>query len=375
VEIKGLDAFRTASLRTAPDPQRLEDFAQRVNQSKKPVLLYGGDVARSSAWEEGVAFAEKLQAPVWCEQFQENAPFPQDHPLYAGTLPPAVGPLSRALDGHDLIIVVGAPVFRYYPWSPGAYLPPGAGLIQVTDDPHEAAKAVAGDSLISDSKLALIELSKRAAQRPGRPAKQAAGKKKDELPAQLEQPLKAKHLFAILSKHAPESYILVNESPSNLGALRRTKLGTIRRPDSYYMTGSGALGWGMPAAAGLALAEKRTGRDRPVIAVIGDGSYQYSLQAVWTAVQQDLHVVFVVLQNEQYAILKAFALQENTPNVPGLDLPGIDLALLGKGYGADSCYAQTAEEIEASFRRALDCKGVSVIAVPIDRRFGALLNE
>ncbi|MDK2956043.1 MAG: benzoylformate decarboxylase [Desulfovibrionales bacterium] len=375
VEMEAVDVFRTAALRVAPDPERLADFAQRANQSKNPVLIYGGDVARSNAWEEGIAFAEKLQAPVWCERFQEIVPFPHDHPLYAGTLPPAVGPLGQALKGHDLIIAVGACVFRYYPWAPGSYLPEGASVIQVTDDPHEAAKAVAGDSLISDSKIALVELSRRIDRRSGASVGRTPRKTDDELPAQPQYPLKAKQLFGVLSKHAPESYILVNESPSNLEALRRTGLGTIRNPDSYYMTGSGALGWGMPAAVGLALAEKQTGRNRPVIAIIGDGSYQYSPQAVWTAVQHGLHVVFVVLQNEQYAILKAFALQENTPNIPGLDIPGIDIASLGKGYGADARYAKTVEEIETSFQRALDGAGVSVIAVPIDKRFGALLSE
>jgi benzoylformate decarboxylase len=152
-------------------------------------------------------------------------------------------------------------------------------------------------------------------------------------------------------------------------------MGTITRPDSYYMMGSGGLGWGMPAAVGLAIAEKATGRNRPVIAIVGDGSFQYSPQAIWTAVQRDLHVIFVVLRNGQYAILKSFALLEDTPGVPGLDLPGLDIVSLGKGYGAASCRAETAEDIRSCFARALTAKQVSLLEVPIDKTVHTLLGD
>ena len=64
--------------------------------SRNPVLVYGGDVARAGAWDQGLALAEKLQAPVWTACFPERISFPQDHPLAAGPLPPAIGPLSQA---------------------------------------------------------------------------------------------------------------------------------------------------------------------------------------------------------------------------------------------------------------------------------------
>jgi benzoylformate decarboxylase len=130
----------------------------------------------------------------------------------------------------------------------------------------------------------------------------------------------------------------------------------------------------MPAAVGLALAEKKSGRNRPVIAIMGDGSFQYSVQAVYTAVQQRAHVVFVVLQNEEYAILKEFAELEATPNVPGLDLPGIDLVALGKGYGARSVRADGVDEIAAALVSALAFAGTSVVSIPITKGLGPLLG-
>ena len=130
----------------------------------------------------------------------------------------------------------------------------------------------------------------------------------------------------------------------------------------------------MPAAVGLALAEKQSGRNRPVLAVIGDGSFQYSVQSIYTGVQQATHVIFVVLRNEEYAILKEFAVLENTPNVPWLDLPGIDIVSLGKGYGAESTLASTPGEIRSAFKHALESKGTSVIEIPILKALRPLLG-
>lgn len=375
-EMDAVDVLRGVSTRVAPDPARIADFAARINASASPVLVYGGDLARSEAWDAGIALAEKLRVPVWLAPFTENVPFPQTHPLYAGTLPPAIGPLGKALAGHDLIVVVGAPVFRYYPWVPGEYLPAGAKLLQVTDDAFDAAKSVAGDSLLSDSGLALEALLPLVQTRGGNPAHEPYFKREPaaDILKDAKEPLTAAQVFAVLSERLPEDYVLANESPSNMGELAQTQLGTIAKPDSWYMMASGALGWGMPAAVGLALAEQRTGRNRPVIAVIGDGSFQYALQSIWTAVQHGLHVVFLVLRNGEYGILKSFAMLEETPGVPGLDLPGLDIVSLGKGYGAKSWRAATVADIRDGFAKALGEKGVSVIEIPIDTAIHTLLS-
>ncbi len=190
----------------------------------------------------------------------------------------------------------------------------------------------------------------------------------------IKYPLTAAQLFEILSVHLPEDFILVQEAPSNLVDLGHTALGTVTKPDSYYTMSSGGLGWDMPAAVGLAIAEKRSGRNRPVILIIGDGSFQYSPQALWTAVQHEVHVVVVVLRNEEYGILKAFAMLEDTPNVPGLDLPGLDIVSLAKGFGAVAVLAKTAEEITATFQKALKEKKVTVIEVPTDKTIRKLLS-
>jgi benzoylformate decarboxylase len=363
---------RNVSTRKGPDPDSLKIFADKLNHALNPVLIFGGDIARigQSAWVGGIRFAEKYQAPVWEAPFCERTPFPETHALFAGVLPAAIGPLSGKLDGHDLIVVIGAPVFRYYPYVPGKYLPNEAQLIHVTDDPDQAAKAIVGDSLVCDVGLfldAVLPLIKPRAIQTKAPFRAAPKTPSNDLP------LAPLAVFAALKASSPADIVVSNESPSNTADFQDQF--RFDQPDQFFTFASGGLGWNMPASVGLALAEKKTGRNRPVLCVMGDGSYQYSLQSVYTAVQQKLHVVYVVLQNEEYGILKEFAVLEETPNVPGLDLPDIDIVLLAKGYGANAVQVETSDDLARAYQSALDSQAVSVIVVAITQKLGSLIDQ
>lgn len=364
-----IDAFRTIATRVGPDPARVAEFAERINAARSPVIVYGSDIARSQAWDEGVRFAEALGVPVWTAPFAERTPFPESHRQHAGALPSAIGPLGKKLEGHDLAIVVGAPVFRYYPYVGGDYLPKGMQLLHVTDDPNMSSKAPVGDSLVSDAKLFLEAIQPFLKKRTSSvSAPLRAAPKKPDMEA---QPLAAEAIMAAVRDACPADYVLVEEAPSVVAEMQDQF--RIAKPDSFYTFASGGLGWDMPAAVGLALAERSSGRNRPVIALMGDGSFQYSIQALYTAVQQKAHVVFVVLQNHEYAILKSFAELEETPNVPGLDLPGIDLEALAKGYGAPATLAKTGAQVTAAVAAALARPGASVVVVPLTRKRHSLL--
>ncbi len=136
---------------------------------------------------------------------------------------------------------------------------------------------------------------------------------------------------------------------------------------------SGGLGWGLPGGIGVALGERATGRNRPVISVIGDGSFQYSIQSLWTAAQQKARMVILVPVNEEYAILKAFAKQEDTPGVPGLDVLGIDIAGLAAAYGCKTSHAATPDEVSDQLEAALQHDGPTVIAARISKAIPPLL--
>jgi len=154
----GPAVVRTVSHRVSPDTQRLGGFAERINRAQRPVLVYGPEIDRSGAWDAGVAFAEKLGAPVYTAPLPDRASFPEDHRLYQGPLPMTIAGATDVLRGHDLAIVIGAQVFRYYPYVAGDYLPEGTDLLQITNDPALAAAAPVGDSALGDSLLALEHL-------------------------------------------------------------------------------------------------------------------------------------------------------------------------------------------------------------------------
>ena len=359
---------RSIPQRIGYDPIRLNEFADALNNAKNPVLIYGSAIARGQGWDIGVKFAEKLNIPVWAAPASERPAFPENHPLYAGGLPFAIKPLSEKLDGHDLAIVIGAPVFRYYPYVQGDYIPKGMRLLHITDDAVEIGRAPVGDSLLSDAVLAIEGLMALVTPRP---AKAAICKQVHNMaphPAAEESTIKssvlsATELFRALREVSPKNTILIEESPSNLGELHREW--PIEAPDSFYTFASGSLGWNLPASVGIALGEKDSGRHRPVVAVIGDGSMQYSVQGLWSAVQQKLPIVFVIPKNNEYAILKSFAVLEETPNVPGLDIPGLDIVALAKGYGCSAIRAETAEQVKEACKEAFNRQGPTVIEVPI----------
>jgi benzoylformate decarboxylase len=351
---------RRVSHRVAPEPERLRQFADVLAASRNPVLVVGAAVDRSGGWPAAVALAERLRVPVWSSPSPERAAFPDDHPQYQGTLPFAVGPLAERLTGHDTVLVVGAPVFRYYPYIPGGYLPQGSRLLHITDDPEEAARAPVGDSILGDAALACSALAALlpATDRPP-PAPRPAPPRPES-----GAPLSPEALFATLARHWPPDGVLVAESPSNLGALRRYL--PITRPASYFTGASGGLGFGLPAAVGIALGERHTGRCRPVVAVVGDGSFHYSVQALWTAAQHQLPVLFIVPVNQQYTILKAFGRHEKASGVPGLDLPGLDILAIARGYGCAAVSADTADAVGEAIRTGLAAAaGPTVLAVPI----------
>ncbi len=351
---------RSIGTRLQATPEILRGLADALAGARNPALVLGAGVARGSGWEDAIAIAERLRCPVFTAPESEAASFPEDHALFQGELPPAIGPLCEKLQGYDVVAVLGAPVFRYYPYVPGNFLPAGTRLFQVTDDPSEVARAPVGDSILADPALALHVLldmvppSDRSSP-PARPAPEAP---------QTTATMTADALFHSLAQDRPADAVLVQESLSSLKDLKARWPAT--QPDSYYTFASAGLGYGLPAAVGIALAERHSGRKRPVVAVIGDGSFQYACQALWTAAQLELPIVVVVPRNGEYGILKSFAKLEDTPGVPGLDLPGIDIALIARGYGCTAVDVSAPMSAREAFREALDRSGPTVIVAAID---------
>jgi benzoylformate decarboxylase len=140
----------------------------------------------------------------------------------------------------------------------------------------------------------------------------------------------------------------VLESPSSTLALRNRL--RLSRPGSYYFGASGGLGFGISAAVGVQLAQP----GRPVVCVLGEGSAQYGITALWTAVAYKAPVTFLVLRNDEYGILKWFATLEQVAGAPGLELPALDTAAVAHGYGVPSVDANSRDELTAALADAIE---------------------
>ncbi|HEX6478087.1 MAG TPA: benzoylformate decarboxylase [Ktedonobacteraceae bacterium] len=367
----GKAAIRHTSRRVEPDADALYEFADILSNSRNPVLILGAALDRSpGGWNAGVKLAEKVRAPVWSPPNSERSGFPENHPLYQGTLPAALGPLSEKLQGHDVALVIGAPAFRYYAYVPGDYLPAGTRLLLVSDDPREVEITLAGDGILGDVAHACTVLTQAlrepSTRRVPPPAQSAS------TPPEPTTPITPDFLFYTLAQVKREDAIIVAETESNASILKRYVKAT--RPGSFF-TGlaAGGLGFDLPAAAGLALAQRRTGQNRQVIAVIGDGAFQYSIQALYTMAQHHLPLTVIVPRNEEYAVLKAFAELEHAPGVPGLDLPGLDIVSQAKGFGVDARSVANPNTLRQVLQAALTTTGPMVVEVPITKEVPPLL--
>lgn len=338
-----------------PSAAQLEQLVARLSTARNPVLVLGPDVDGSGSNHLAVQLAEKLRMPAWIAPSASRCPFPTRHACFRGVLPAAIAGISRCLADHDLILVVGAPVFRYHQFAPGDYLPAGCQLVHLTCDPGEAARAPMGDALVGDIAETLAALV-GAVPQSARAMPQA-------LPRAEPQPdahglLHPDTVFEVINDLAPQDAIYVKESTSTVGSFWRHV--EMREPGSYFFPAAGGLGFGLPAAVGVQLAAT----ERRVIGIIGDGSANYGITALWTAAQYNIPVVFIILKNGTYGALRWFADVLGVDDAPGLDVPGLDFCAIGRGYGVHSVQAATREALAAALSEALAGNRPVLIEVP-----------
>jgi benzoylformate decarboxylase len=278
-------------------------------------------------------------------------------------LPPSIAGVSKHLAGHDFVLVLGAPVFRYHAYRPGPWLPAGTELVAVGADPGSAARAAFGDAIVADvaavarQLLEVLPIAPPPGSGPVRPSPPAA--ERPAAPVPDSAPFTADAVFAELAHKLPAGVRLVNESTSNTSQFWAHL--DLDRPRSLFFPAAGGLGFGLPAAVGVALADPA----RPVVAVLGDGALQYGVQGLWTAAQLGLPVTFVVLRNGGYGALRSFVAQLGVDGAPGLDLPGLDAVTIAAGYGVPAERISDGDALAAALARTAPEAGPRLLEVPI----------
>jgi benzoylformate decarboxylase len=350
-----LTARREVSRTLAGDPALLSRAADMLAAARRPVLVVGASVARDGAWHEVVALAERHQAAVWVSPFSSRNSFPERHPLFAGFLPADRAQIVARLEGSDLVLVLGAPVFTYHVEGHGPHVPQGAALVQLTDDPAAAARAPVGLAIVTDLKLGIRALL--AVPAPARPAPVVPARAPPLPPNRLTD----RYLLQQIAVLRPAASILVEEAPSSRAALHDHL--PILEPDSFYTCASGGLGYGLPAAVGVALA--RSGRK--VIALLGDGSAMYSIQGLWSAAQLALPVTFVIVNNRSYRALNEFAPHFGVAAPPGTLLPNLDFCSLARAQGVEGTRVTRCSELDAALRTAFAAAGPVLVEVCVEQ--------
>lgn len=349
-----------ASCVVAPDAAGLAEARMLIEASARVALVVGAGVDRDGAWAEVVQLAEACQAAVFAAPMAARAGFPESHPAFQGFLPASAAAIRAQLGGHDLVLVLGAPAFTYHIErdTEGPHLPDGAELVMLTDDAEAAAAVPQGRAIHGNVRLGVQQLLQGLA---GRPQREIARRPAPE-PARGTSPISVAYVLQALAALRDPHDIIVEEAPTARVVMHQYL--PILEPGTFYTMASGGLGYGMPAAVGVALAQPQ----RRVICVIGDGSSMYSVQSLWTAARHGARVVFLVLNNGRYAALKRFAGvlgYAADERLPGIELPGIDFSALAQAQGCFGERVDRWERIEAALARALQRPGPSLIDVEV----------
>ena len=361
--------------------------AALLAQAKRPVIFAGDAVAQSRAHAELVALAELIGAPVYTEFVPSTASFPASHPLARGAMVRTQAGVRQVLDQHDLLFSVGADLFTLSLPSDIEPMPPGLPLIHLDTDPWELGKnypaqvAILGDpkstlaELTAAVEAALTSTARGAARDRFRTASEVTLAERHALKAKAKAlagktPVQALALLDAIGDMLPKDAVVIEEVLSSSPGIRQL----IRSddPQSYFGLRGGGIGWGLPAAIGIKLALPH----RPVVALIGDGSAMYTIQALWTAAHYRIGVVFVILNNTSYRILKQRLLAlrghaEQADNFVGMELtdPTIDFIGLARSLGVDAERAKTVHEATDLIAKGIASNTPLLIDVDLDRSF------
>jgi benzoylformate decarboxylase len=380
-----------APTRVAPntrgDRAAIEAAAKLLAAAKRPLIMAGDAVAQSRAHSELVALAELIGAPVYAELIPNTASFPSSHPLFRGAMGRMQPAIRKILEQHDVMFSVGADLFALSLPSDVPPVPADLRIVHLDTDPWELGKNYPAEvAILGDPKGTLPELTatirgnmsagaQGAARDRLKSASEATRAELEKLKARAralagETPVQPLALIHAIGEILPKDAVVIDESVSSSAGLRQ--LVKSDDPQSFFGLRGGGIGWGLPASIGVKVALP----ERPVIALIGDGSAMYTCQALWTAARYQIGVVFVIFNNTSYRILKqrlfaqrGYAAQLDTYVGMELTNPAIDFVLLARSLGVAAQRAKTVHDATDLIAKGLGGASPVLIEVELAREF------
>ncbi len=369
--------------RSRPSDAALDGLAKRLLQAERPVIIVGDEIVKSDALQAAAKFAETLGAPVYQQSVAYGAHFLSEHPCFMGGLSRDQKQVRGVLSKFDLLIALGSDPVRMSVWSEVEPLPDGMPVLQiglidwdmgknypaemaVRADLRETLTALApvlvkqgGNRLATTAKAALAELAKS-----NWTAKRADLVERFESRSKTT-PIDPDWLTLQIANALPKDAVVVNEGLTSSRYL--TDLIPYRDRYGFHALASGGIGWGVPAAVGVALAQA----PRQVCCYSGDGSAMYSIQALWTAAHLKLPITYVIANNGGYRIIKQRLLSfHGNSNFIGMDFadPKIDFTALAKSLGMPAEHITDPAAVGPALRRAFSTPGPKLLDVVVDGR-------
>ncbi len=371
----------------AADPDEIRRAAQLLAAAERPVIIAGDAVAQSNAAAALVAFAHALGAPVYLEGEPTTLPFPPAHPLFRGPITRLGSWIRPMLDQHDLLVSIGADLFTLSLPPTVEPLPPGMKIVHLDTDPWQLGKNFPTQAaLFGDPQTSLPQLTNALEAALGAPGRSKAALRRAEVAAVVaadfaaldararaeahRSPMSPLALMQALGETLPAEAVVIDETISSAAGLFTFLRNAA--PGSLFGNRGGGIGWGLPAAIGVQLALP----DRPVVALIGDGSAMYSIQALWTAAHDQVPVTFVILNNRSYRILKTrlsatqgVAAQRGRYIGMELDQPAIDFCGLAQSLGVAAVAVNDIAGFVAALQRGIASGAPLLIDAAIDPSF------
>ncbi|MBD3648760.1 MAG: thiamine pyrophosphate-binding protein [Pseudomonadales bacterium] len=370
---------------TPADPAAIADVCARLLGSNSPAIVAGDDVATSGAAEALVKLAEKTGAAVFNEGLRAQLSFPNRHPNFRGRIPFEAANIRRMLGNFDLVLLIGGQFFEEVWFDEGNPVPESVSVIQIESSRERLAfnfSLQAG--VIGHIPTVLNELNEALDKSSDDDFAQSSKERNEKLAQQrsdftenansrLEALWDRSPMYPVRAIHEiraalPDNAIIVDESIT--ASLEVAGGFDYREPGDYYAARGGGIGQGIAGAIGTQVAHP----DRPVIALSGDGSAMYSIQAFWTAAHHRLPIVFIILSNREYRVLKhnmdtyrqRFDAESNRP-YPHMNLtePTLDFASMARGMGVDGTLVEDPAQLQSVVKEAIAARRPHVIEVVI----------
>lgn len=334
----------------APQADAVRAAARTLTElGTRAVLLLGASGVGERALEVAAAIAQKTNCRLLAEFYNARMPGGRGR-VRVERVPYAVDAAVARLSGTECLVLAGAanPIaFFAYPGKPSELKPPTCRTLTLADARDDVLAAL--EALRSELGAAPARVA------PPDPAIDVEVLRHTNA---LDADIIGDALVALL----PEDAIVVDESVTSGRAFGGRFAAAA--PHDWLAVMGGAIGFGLPAALGAAIGAP----GRPVLALEGDGSAMYTVQALWSIARESLPVVAVIFANRAYRILqnemKGVGAQVGGPNADAmlrLDQPALDWVALARGHGVPGARVQTAGEFVREMRRAFASRGPYLI--------------